>query len=290
MDKFKAFRKEFWKMVKEAKSIAITSHIGPDDDSISSMLAVYWLVKNNDPKKRVKMLCKGEQTDEWGYFEGFSEIKFVDEVADHLKREDLLIVLDGSSYERFSKKPGELKKLVDKTICIDHHKNKPDEFDLLFVSANFSSTAEGVHRLLVDGDQKITRRLAEIFLLGILGDTGNFSYIDKNTVGVLSIVEKLVKENDIDIQELQGKYQRFPKNILELTAHIVSNTRYFSNLDNWPPFQVGILERKFADENGFSDDEVARVGHLYMRLFLSKTKDFDWGFLITPREGEVSKL
>lgn len=284
-------------MVEEAEEVTIVGHIGPDDDSVASMLATYWLIKERFLEKKTRMICSSNGTSEWEYFENFDKIEFVEEVVDGLvsktelaKEKPLLIMLDGGTFNRFSKKPEELKGLFKKTICIDHHKNKPDKFDLVYISPLFSSAAEAVYRLLVDPNRKIPKRLAEIFLLGILGDTGDFAYLNKETAGVLEVVEKLIEEGDVGIQSLVAKYRRIPKRVLKLVGEMVSETRYYEGISNWPPFQVTMVERNFIEDNNFSDEEISRASHLYMSKYLRFVEGYGWGFTITPRENKICNL
>ena len=50
MKKSKEFEEKFWEMVEEAKNIMIAGHLNPDDDSIASILSVYWLVNERYPE------------------------------------------------------------------------------------------------------------------------------------------------------------------------------------------------------------------------------------------------
>jgi len=277
-------------MVQESKRIVVIGHMNPDDDSISSMLATKWLVSERFSEKEIRMVCYSEKTDEWNYFKGFEEIEFVDEENNEVNRTDLLIMLDGSTFDKFSKNPKKLRKMTKKSICIDHHKNRSDVFDLVFVSASFSATAEGIYRLLVEDGQKVSRRLAEIFLLGIMGDTGNFAYLNKKTVGVLEIVQKLISENNLSIQKLQGMYQQYPKRILNLIGEMISGTRYIEQNGNWPALQISLLGKKFVDKGKYSDEEISRASHIYMTDQLLSILGFNWGVVITPRAAGFCRL
>jgi nanoRNase/pAp phosphatase (c-di-AMP/oligoRNAs hydrolase) len=310
MKEIREFRKRFWEMVEEAESIVITGHLSSDDDSVASMLAVYWLVVDKFPKKMIRMICTGKPVDDWEYFEGFGKIEFVEELVDEFVGLDpftpevrrrrntnsgetsspLVVFLDGSRFDRFSKKPEKLKEIVGKTVCIDHHKNKVDDFDLLYVSPALSATAEGVYRLLTTDKKKIPKRLAEIFLLGILEDTGNFAYLNKETVQVLEVVQKLIYQADINIKELQSKYRRYSKRILKFVGEMISNTKYFKKTKERPAFQVGMVSREFVDRYKFSDEEISKASHLYMANYLCSVKGYGWGLSITPRNNSTCSL
>jgi bifunctional oligoribonuclease and PAP phosphatase NrnA len=287
----KGFREEFWKMVEEANQIVITGHINPDDDSIASILAVYWLIKKRFSEKEVRMIYPGEGTSEWKYFENFSEIEFVKEVANEMgEKTDLLIMLDGGGFDRFSKNPKKLENLAQKTICIDHHKNKLDDFDLSACSSKWSATVEGVYELLMKDGIEVPRRLAEILLLGIVGDTGNFTFLDKEKVGVLTMVQELITKHDLQLQELQARYQQIPKRMLGLVGEVMMATKFFDETGDCPPFQVGWMSKEMTSRHKLSDREVSLISHLYMSKYLTSVKGYDWGFMVTPREGSICSV
>ena len=94
--------------------------MAPDEDSISSVLAIFHLLHTKYPKKNVRMLYSGDSDHKYSIFQDYDKIEFVEDIADHLNGTDLLIVLDGSNLSRFSKKP-EILRTVANIICIDHH-------------------------------------------------------------------------------------------------------------------------------------------------------------------------
>jgi len=167
------FAIDFFKLADEAKSICITTHISADEDAIASILATYRLLTDKYPKKDIQIIHTGESNRRFQSFQSFDKIQFVSDLSDHLSRFDLLILLDGSNYHRFTPKLERIEKFQGKTICIDHHSSPADEFDLALVAPHIPSTAEIIY-LLFSKNSPIDKSLAEIFLLGNLTDT-NFS-------------------------------------------------------------------------------------------------------------------
>ena len=305
------FRERFWKMVEKEETIVITGHVGPDDDSVASVLAVYWLIKEKFPKKKMEMVCTGEQISAFESFKGFGKIRFVEELVDWLTTlripprkspyqntlvapvtpgeairpltgetsasKPLVIMLDGSQFDRFSRRPEKLKKLAGKTICIDHHSSPIDDFDLSLVDSSASSCAEIIY-CLFHKNKEVDKKLAEIYLLGILGDTGNFTYLKPNQTETLLIAKKLIEVGEIEIQELQSRYQQYSKKVFGLMGELMSNTRYFDGVGEWPPFQVSFLSKAGDDK------DVSKASHLYIRQYLKSIKGYNWGFVITSRE------
>ena len=163
----KNFTRKFLKMTETASRICITAHLSPDPDSIASILSTYYLLTKNHPTKSIKMVCAGEPINKFRMFKNYKKIEFVKDLAEYLDSFDLLILLDGSQYYRFTEIPEKIEKFNGKTICIDHHSSPIDKFDLSLVAPQISSCSEIIY-LAFCKDSKVDKPLAEIFLLGIL--------------------------------------------------------------------------------------------------------------------------
>ena len=168
-----SFVQDFEKLVSDSKSIVITSHTSPDDDSVGSTLSVFSYISNKFSNKKIRMIYTGERVSRYNYFKNYDKVEFFLDMADNLADCDLLIGLDGSQFERFSRKPELLKQFSGKTICIDHHGSPIDKFDLELVLPQTSSTSEIIYTKFYR-DSEMPHEVAETLLLGILGDTGNF--------------------------------------------------------------------------------------------------------------------
>jgi len=279
------FRKKFWEMVEEAENIVITGHVGPDDDSIASMLAVYRLLAEKYPDKEIEIICTGKSINAFESFENFKKIQFVSDIVEVVKKGCLLIVCDGSQFDRFSFDPKKLRGLVGKTICIDHHSSPVDRFDLTLVDPLASSCAEIIY-LLFHKDVKMDKKLAEIFLLGILGDTGNFAYLKPYQTKTLSIAKKLIEIGEIEIQEFQSRYRSMSIRVFVLIQELIKNTEYHK-VDGWPSYQTSYLTHGFKNLEKYTSNEVSEASHIYMTHYLRMVEDHPWGFVITPQDNGV---
>lgn len=281
-----SFVDEFKNKVTAATSIVVSSHTSPDDDSISSLLSVYNYLINNleiDPSK-VKIFYTGEKTDKWNYFENFEKINFVEDLADNLGGVDVLIVTDGSGWKRFSRKET-IKKFNGFTICIDHHHTPEDKFDLHLVARNYSSTSEIIYRLFYEKG-KLTKRICETILLGILGDTGNFKYLKPTDSEVFKIAERLVREGDIDIQTLQSLYQQIDQNVYKVLIELMKNSK-ISEVVGWPKFINSYVTLDFIKKEHISDNEVSEGSSIFT-TYLTSIKGIAWGFVYTPKVADKS--
>ena len=248
----------------------LTTHISPDDDAISSILTMNHILKKNNIK--TEMMITGYKKDRWSYFQNFEKIKFVDDIADHTEKFETIIVLDGNKWERFSKKPKPQKNI----ICIDHHIGK-SEFKQNIINPKKTSTIQIIYEEFLQ-KENLTKKQAEIVLLGILGDTGNFSFVKKENSEVLEITKKLI-DKGIEIQQLQTKYQKMNQQSLNLLGILMKNAKT-KKLKNYPLMTYSYLEKK--DIENLDSEIVSASTSYFTNAFLRKLEGSDWGIMLKP--------
>lgn len=274
------FSTNFFELIEGAKNMVITAHESPDDDSIASVLSVYEIISTKYPKKNIRIVFSSEPEDRFNIFKNYEKIEFVPDLAEEIIDTNLLIMLDGSQFSRFSKQPEKLKT-IPKTICIDHHSSPADEFTLSLVAPFYPSCSEIIY-LTLCGDFEVSKELAEIFMLGILGDTGNFTYLKPHQTETLTTAKKLLDISKIEIQEFQSQYRTISKRVFDVIQELMKNTNYKS-VEGWPNFQYSFVERSFMDKDKYTDSEVSEANHSYMSHYLRMIEQYPWGFVVTPK-------
>ena len=282
------FRREFLSLVGQAQTILLTAHVSPDDDSIASVLSLLYILKIKYPKKTLRIVYTGQPTKKYQSFANSDQVEFVEDLANHLGKADLLIFLDGSQYHRFSKQPEKLQRFAGDTICIDHHSSPIDQFSLSLVAPTISSTAEIVYLSLCQ-DESIDKPLAELFLLGILGDTNNFSYLKPHQTDTLITAQKLLSISQVEIQTFKARYSTISTKVFDLVSAFAENTQ-FHKLPGWPPFQTSHITRNYLEGRQYTENEVADACHTYMSYFLRSITDYQWGFVTYPLSGSDCKI
>lgn len=275
-----AFRESFFSIISTSENVVISAHFSPDDDSIASVLSVYSILKVKFPEKNIRIIYTGESVSRYNIFNNFEKIEWVDDIANHLKEVDALILLDVGKFSR-SSHIAETLPTIKNTICIDHHGSTPETFTLALIEPDYSSNAELVYTAL-GGEQYLDKNLAEIFLLGILGDTGNLTHIDGHQTQVFSIVKKLVEVGNIRIDSFLSRYRTIPKEIVPLLQEFVKNTTY-KEVPGWPDVQYSFVTRAFSEEHNFSDEDMSSASHIYMGQYLPRIETQPWGFVFSPR-------
>lgn len=277
---------EFNKIVGKADKIIISSHISPDDDSISSVLTTYFYVTEvlKIDESKVRMIYTGEQVNTWNYFKNFDKIEFHDDLFNELSGEETIIFVDGSSWKRFSRNES-IKMHQGKVICIDHHPTPEDKFEHHLVAKEYTSNAEILYRLFFE-EREITPELAQTILMGIMGDTGNFKYIKPSDASLFGIAERLVKVGNVEIQTLISKYQYVEEKTYAGLVQLMSNSKVYE-IEQWPKFLVSYLDKNFVEENEMSDSDVSNASGMFTQ-YLTKLQGVGWGFVITPRTRDGS--
>jgi phosphoesterase RecJ-like protein len=160
--------------------VFLLTHINPDGDAIGSMLGLYWFLKNRGCT--VNMAVPNEIPQFLSWMDGAEQILDFrgqkQQVEDGLSRADLVFCLDFNEPERLGKINEVLEKSDALKILIDHHPSPAGFTDYALSVTSSSSTAELVHKLILDldGPESIDTRIAECLFVGIMTDTGCFSF------------------------------------------------------------------------------------------------------------------
>ncbi len=280
---FTAFREKLFTSIEQATNIVITAHLSPDDDSIGSVMALYEILTLQFPTKNIDILYEGEPSYRHKDFSHFNAIKFVPSLGTFLGGVDLLIVADVSSYVRISKQPDILQQIPTRAV-IDHHSSTPDVFTLSLIDKSYSSNAELIYHIFHDV-VPLNKPLAESVLLGILGDTGNLSYISPKQSNVFMLVKTLVETVDMSIDSFRARYGGIPKQIIPLLQELVQNTQYIS-CNGWPDMQYSYIE----DIKNYSDEDMSAASHIYMSQYLPRIEGYSWGLVSTPRSDKSIRI
>lgn len=202
--------KKIYKEIKKYNTIVIARHIGVDPDALGSQFALKEAININFPKKKVYAV--GTKSARYNYFPKLDKYEGTD------NSDVLLIVVDTPD-----------KKRVDisnietfPNICkIDHHPVVDNMGKYEYVDTTSSSASELIYRLLVNNKMSIDENVAKFLFYGIISDTNRFLF--NSSVKTFNIISKLIKEFDINIEELYRKLYSRPLNEVRLQGYISEN-------------------------------------------------------------------
>lgn len=166
--------------ITNAQNILITSHHNPDGDAIGSCLGLYHYLAAIG--KKSKIIVPNAFPGFLAWMKGAERIIVFDEhpnkASKIIEAADLVFSLD---YNSFSRTKFFEKLLIDSKafkILIDHHLQPDEGFDHIVSRINVSSTAELIYETIASlGHEKlINKDIAECLFVGIMTDTGSFSF------------------------------------------------------------------------------------------------------------------
>lgn len=276
----KEFTDKFFELVEASNEVIITAHFSPDGDSISSVLSMYRIVSDKYKNKKVRIVYSGKPNEHFSYFENFDKIEWVEDMADNLGECDLLIMLDCSNYHRFTKNEEKVRAIKNQ-VSIDHHASEPEPVTLLTIVPEMPSCSELIFSLFEDY-LKLDKNLAETFLLGIISDTGSFTFLDSSLSETFLITKKLLDVGGINIGILKSKYSSISKKEFDLLQEFIKNTT-FKTIDGWPPFQCTYVSRDFVEEGKYTNNELTSASKAYIAHYFASIEGYIWGFIVRPK-------
>ena len=163
------------------RPIAILLHTNPDGDSAGSSLGLYGYFKN-DGHTRVQVISPDVLPHFLQWMPWSDSIVVASKESNLaetiIAESDVLFCLDFNGFSRVNSLESALSRSSGTKVLIDHHPNPSGEFDLIFSNPDTSSAAELLYKVLIalDGEDKVTKPIAECLYAGIITDTGSFSY------------------------------------------------------------------------------------------------------------------
>ena len=171
----------FTQILEGAHHLRLVCHARPDGDAVGSMLGLGLVLQSLGYD--VRCTAPNGIPKAFAWLEGGTLVDVFEEDAEAVNASsaacDALICLDFNDIRRVDPPLAEL--LADfpcPRIMLDHHVGPSDDFDLYFSYPFASSASEVVYELVMRlwGQEAITPAVAQALYMGIMTDTGSFSY------------------------------------------------------------------------------------------------------------------
>lgn len=214
------------RLVDRASRIVITCHLSPDGDAVGSTLALCRILRNMGkyadvvtPDMVPKSLHFVPMLHDITAFT-ITESRARSLVA----RADLIFCLDFNSIHRIDRLGECLVNSKAKRVLIDHHLLPEDLFDVKISHPQLSSTCELVYRTAKEmgWEKYIDKLTAQFIYLGMMTDTGNFTY-SSDYPDIYRVLAELVTYN-IDKQNIYNlAMNTFSADSLRLKGYAMSS-------------------------------------------------------------------
>jgi bifunctional oligoribonuclease and PAP phosphatase NrnA len=196
--KLKITAQKIKKLVDKTSTVIIVSHENPDGDAIGSSLALARYLELLG--KEVTIAMPGHFPAYYHWMKGSDKIKYYTDnqtdIHHVLNMADTLFAVDISSLSRTGRMYSAVSEFKGTKVLIDHHINpNAEEFDYLFSDVTVSSTSELIYHLIdmMGSTQMIDVQMAEALYVGIMTDTGSFSF-NCNSPLTYEVTAKLIQK------------------------------------------------------------------------------------------------
>ncbi len=183
---------------RKAESFLITSHAGPDGDSVGSMLAMRHFLKALG-KTDITSACHDPVPRIYDWLPGAEEIVDADNVR---AAYDLVLVLDVAQLERIGS-VGTRLSADQRILVLDHHREEDPCGTVNFIDYTYASASEIVVELFDVAGVTITREAAECAYVGLTTDTGSFKYANTDPRAHRTAARLL--ETGIDVSDISAR-------------------------------------------------------------------------------------
>ncbi|MFI3264244.1 MAG: DHH family phosphoesterase [Rikenellaceae bacterium] len=248
---------------KEQK-IVILSHTNPDGDAIGSSLA--WArVLRSAGNYSVSCIVPNRYPYFLSWMEGIDElINYKDQtekVSEAVAQADIIFCLDFNALSRLEGLSDVIaENKTAKRVLIDHHLEPDQNYDIMFSFPNASSTCFIVYSLIEQmwGTDLVNRSIGELLYVGMMTDTGNFSFSFLTPALYRSLA--VLVEKGIDIQNINSQvYNSFSEDRARLFAYTID--RKMSIIKNGTVAYMALTEREMRRYNFQQGDSEGFVNY-----------------------------
>ncbi len=237
--------------------IGIFCHARPDGDAIGSSIALGNLL--SELGHEVMCIAPNAAPTHIAWTEGTNELLHIFETQGEKIRRfilqcDLLFCLDFNDLARLDE-PLKifLAPLPIPRVMIDHHPDPTSQFDLYFSMPNASSTCELLTEIILTmwGQESISKRIAIPLYMGLMTDTGSFSYscARKRTFEIAGILV----EQGVDVPYIQDcVYNSRSYNSLRLQSALILQHTAFCCKDTKGLPRVAIISFSLRTQEEYS--------------------------------------
>ena len=216
-----------------AQQIVILSHTNPDGDALGSSLA--WAASLRRLGHQVTCIVPNRFPYYLDWLTGVKDIvvyKNDDKgiASKAVEQADLIFCLDFHTLSRLDAPLSELiaSNTKAKRVLIDHHLNPSESFDVMFSYPEASSTSYLVCNIITAlwGEASISAAQAEVLYVGMMTDTGNFSF--SNLTPTLYRTLAVLAETGINIPQIYNNvYNSFTEGRARLFGYTINRKMRF---------------------------------------------------------------
>lgn len=275
-----------WQQLKDQlkikNRIVITTHQNPDGDAIGAVFGLYWYLINEG--KEARIIVPNDYPEYLQWLPGNEKVvnfsKNRAEAIALMKNAEMIFHLDYND----TKRSGDLKDKLDKAdaykVMIDHHPLPQLNAEIKISDTTVSSTCEMVLEALLQlgGVACIDLKIAESLYLGIMTDTGCFSFNSSNprTFELIALLLKIGIRKDYIFRMV---YDNFSMNRMRLMGYCLNE-----KMEILPEFNTAFISISMAEQDQFKFETGDSEGFVNLPLSI---KGINFTALFVEREDKI---
>jgi phosphoesterase RecJ-like protein len=277
-------------LIEKSQSILITSHVGPDADSLCSSILMGQILKTNFPNKQI-VLSMEEEYRTLSFLENYGSIEFKslpDALNEH--KPQLLIILDGNNVPRCTRQPEAARKLIADgsvgLVVIDHHEPIDIEPGALYINQKSPAVTQDVYEILLS-DLKLEKPkdYAQTAMIGIYSDTGGFTYDNPRNKDTFKMASELIADG-ASTELAASQLTQYSHNGLEVLAELIKNIHQTKECTYT---YVSDEFYKQWQDNSRPADAIHEGFDIFLHNFLRNIEGRFWGFAVYPDQNAKVK-
>lgn len=181
-----------------AGRVAIICHVSPDGDAVGSTLALWHVLRTRGGYEDVSVITPDNPPKTLGFLPGAKEIVVAtrqpERARELLKNADVVVCLDFNATMRVDRMEDALVGSTAPRVLIDHHLDPSVPAQAVLSYPQVSSTSALLYMTLdaMGWLEFLTQPAAECLYVGMMTDTGNFSY-NSNDPDLYIIIARLLR-------------------------------------------------------------------------------------------------
>lgn len=235
--------------IKKAKNIVVLSHVGPDGDTLGSMLAMNEVLKQYKNVEKIDLIVSGKVPDIYRFLPDIEQAKTSNN-NELYSSYDLAIAVDCASLDRFGDSI-DLFRNAKTTANIDHHISSVKFADINIINPVASATGQILYDIIKSLGIKITKNIATDLYTAILTDTGGFRF-ENTKPETLEVCAELIRAGADAVYITQECLEFKPLPMVRLQARAIDNAILTDN----NKIAYATVTRKLLELFNASDDHV----------------------------------
>jgi phosphoesterase RecJ-like protein len=252
------------KLINKYDKIIIITHTSPDGDALGSSLALYHFL--TEYGKQVDVIVPNEFPDFLQWMPGADQIIIAEKnlsiAAELVEAAELIFLLDFNVLKRIEQIEPLIQKSSANKILIDHHL-EPDKFCNITIShPEISSTAELIFRFICRMGlyEYVNKACAECIYIGMMTDTGAFTY-NSNSPAIYYIISELL-EKGIDKDAIYSRiYSNLSERKIRMQGYVLYNKmKIFRN------YKTSLISLTYGEHQQFKSQKGDTEGFVNIPL------------------------